>query len=229
MKRKTYVLLFVMVAAICAASYMFSQIQHVYASKEDKVLSGVNIVLDPGHGGKDDGARSEGVKEQEINLAISLKLKTALETQGASVTLTRDGAYDLASDGAANRKREDMKKRVGIINEEPNDMFISVHLNSYPNAAIHGAQAFYKKDDQASKALADVIQKHFNALTKEDKVSKAGDYYILNNSERPGVLVECGFISNQAERTKLIDSSYQEQLADSLCQSILEYLDVLSL
>lgn len=192
-------------------------------------LGGVVLLIDAGHGGKDNGAMVEGVMEQEINLAISLKLKTALETQGATVVLTRDGAYDLASDGATNRKREDMKKRVDMINEEPTDLFISVHLNSYPNVAVHGAHAFYQKDHEASKAFAQIIQKHFNALTNDEKESKVGDYYILNNSMRPGILVECGFLSNQEERNKLIDPRYQEQLADAMCQSVLEYLDVLSL
>lgn len=192
-------------------------------------LQGVVIVVDPGHGGKDDGARAEGVKEQEVNLAISLKLKAALQAQGATVKLTRDGAYDLASEGAANRKREDMKQRVAMINEEPSDLFISVHLNSYPNVAVHGAHAFYQKENPSSKAFAQIVQNHFNALTKEEKESKLGDYYILNYSERPGILVECGFLSNQEDRTKLINEEYQKQLADALCNSVLEYLDVLQI
>lgn len=190
-------------------------------------LQGVVIVVDPGHGGKDDGARADGIKEQEINLAISLKLKTALEAQGASVKLTRDGAYDLASDGAANRKREDMKQRVAMINDEKSDLFISVHLNSYPNVAVHGAHAFYQKENASSKAFAQIVQNHFNALTKDEKESKVGDYYILNNSERPGILVECGFLSNQEDRSKLVSEDYQQQLANVLCESVLEYLDVL--
>lgn len=192
-------------------------------------LQGVQIVVDAGHGGKDDGARAEGVKEQEINLAISMKLKTALEQQGATVILTRDGAYDLASEGATNRKREDMKKRVAIINEEQVDLFISVHLNAYPNTSIHGAHAFYKKGDVAAQALAEIIQNQFNAITKDEKSSKTGDYYILNNTDKPGVLIECGFLSNESDRAKLIDEAYQQKLADALTNSVLEYLNVLNL
>ena len=95
-------------------------------------LDGVEIVLDPGHGGKDDGARSNEAKEQEINLKIAQKLKKLLEEGGAHVTMTRDGAYDLASEGASNRKREDMKKRIELINQDKTDLFMSIHLNSYP-------------------------------------------------------------------------------------------------
>lgn len=187
-------------------------------------LSGVTLVLDAGHGGKDQGAQVEDVKEQEINLQITKKLKTKLENAGANVTLTRDGAYDLASEGASNRKKEDMKNRVAIINQEPSDLFISIHLNSYPNTSIQGAHAFYKKGDEASKQFADIIQKRFNVLTKLEKDSKTGDYYILNNTDRPGVLVECGFVSNAKERAKLVSEEYQDQLADVLYNSVLEYL-----
>lgn len=187
-------------------------------------LSGVTLVLDAGHGGKDQGAQVEDVKEQEINLQITKKLKTKLENAGANVTLTRDGAYDLASEGASNRKKEDMKNRVAIINQEPSDLFISIHLNSYPNTSIQGAHAFYKKGDEASKQFADIIQKRFNVLTKLEKDSKTGDYYILNNTDRPGVLVECGFVSNAEERARLVSEEYQDQLADVLYNSVLEYL-----
>ena len=92
--------------------------------------------------GKDDGARSNEAKEQEINLKIAQKLKKLLEEGGAHVTMTRDGAYDLASEGASNRKREDMKKRIELINQDKTDLFISIHLNSYPNTSVKGAQAF---------------------------------------------------------------------------------------
>lgn len=197
--------------------------------KENVPLSGVVIVVDPGHGGKDDGARGEGVKEQDINLAISMKLKSALEAQGAKVILTRDGAYDLASDGAKNRKKEDMRKRVDIINAEPVDLFISVHLNAYANTSIHGAHAFYQKDDMSSMQLAEEIQKEFNLLTGIEKEKKSGDYFILNETNRPGVLVECGFLSNAADREQLCDKGYQTKLADAITRSILSYLHVLTI
>lgn len=202
---------------------------HVDAKRNEfyAPLSGITIVLDAGHGGKDQGAQVENVKEQEINLLLTQKLKTKLEDAGAKVVLTRDGAYDLASEGASNRKKEDMKNRVAIINEEASDLFISIHLNSYPNTSIQGAHAFYKKEDEASKQFANIIQKYFNDVTKLEKDVKTGDYYILNNANKVGVLVECGFISNAQERAKLITDSYQEELAEVLYKSVLEYFDCL--
>lgn len=225
MKQKKLWLLAVLCTCILAMWIMQVQAEITQSSG---VLDGVSIVIDPGHGGKDDGARSAEAKEQEINLAIALKLKAELEQQGAQVTLTRDGAYDLASEGAVNRKREDMKKRVAMINEEPNDLFISIHLNAYPNVSIHGAHTFYRKGDEASRAFADILQKKLNALSGDEKSSKVGDYYILNETTRPGVLVECGFLSNAGDRAKLMQEEYQQRLATVLCEGVMEYLSILS-
>lgn len=228
MKRKHYILGIAMVATILASACMLSHIQSINASRTYHSLSGVSIILDPGHGGKDDGARAGNVKEQEINLKIAKKLETLLKNNGASVTLTRTGAYDLASANATNRKREDMKKRMEIINADKTDLFLSIHLNAYPNTSVKGAQAFYEKDNEVSKVFADIIQKNFKKLTGTNMTSKTGDYYILNNANKIGSLVECGFLSNDEDRTKLITDEYQQDIAECLCNSVLEYFSFLS-
>ncbi len=212
------------IALLCACVLAAVWKVQAETNRDAQPLSGVTVVVDPGHGGKDDGASSGIVKEQDVNLAIALKLRTELEKAGATVTMTRDGSYDLASEGAMNRKREDMKKRVAMINEEPSDLFISIHLNTYPNVGVHGGQVFYRKDDESSKQLAQIIQTRLNALTQTEKQSKTGDYFILNESERPGVLVECGFLSNAGDREALTQDAYQQQLAILLTESVQEYL-----
>lgn len=190
-------------------------------------LSGVRIVLDPGHGGKDDGARADEAKEQTINLEIAKLTKAMLEEAGASVTLTRDGAYDLASDGVSNRKRDDMKKRVNMINDKQIDLFISIHLNAYPSPAVRGTQVFFRKGDQGGEKLAKMIQNHFQEITKAKMVPKAGDYYILNETDKLGVLVECGFLSNPIDRKSLLQKDYQKKVANVLYVSIREYFQIL--
>lgn len=228
MKRKHYILCIAMLATVIASACMLSHIQSINASRTYHSLSGVSIILDPGHGGKDDGARAGNVKEQEINLKIAKKLETLLKNNGASVTLTRTGAYDLASANATNRKREDMKKRMEIINADQTDLFLSIHLNAYPNTSVKGAQAFYEKDNEVSKVFADIIQKNFKKLTGTNMTSKTGDYYILNNAKKIGSLVECGFLSNDEDRSKLVTEEYQQDIAESLCNSIVEYFSFLS-
>ena len=219
MKRKKYLLGAGLLCTILAASFCLSHITSVSAKRAFHALDGVEIVLDPGHGGKDDGARSNEAKEQEINLKIAQKLKKLLE---------EGGAYDLASEGASNRKREDMKKRIELINQDKTDLFISIHLNSYPNTSVKGAQAFYAPKNEVSKVFADIVQKHFRALTQTKMTSKPGDYYILNNAQKIGSLVECGFLSNAEDRAKLITDEYQQKVAQTLYDSILEYFNFLS-
>lgn len=216
-----------MLATVLASACMLSHIQNINASRIYHSLSGVSIILDPGHGGKDDGARAGNVKEQDINLKIAKKLETLLKNNGASVTLTRTGAYDLASANATNRKREDMKKRMEIINADQTDLFLSIHLNAYPNTSVKGAQAFYEKDNEVSKVFADIVQKNFKQLTGTNMTSKTGDYYILNNANKIGSLVECGFLSNDEDRSKLVTDEYQQAIAECLCNSIVEYFSFL--
>lgn len=227
MQKKHYIILGTLIALVMSVFFSRDMIADTLAVVSYQPLSGVTVVLDPGHGGKDNGAMSGDIHEQDINLAIAQKLQDKLQEAGASVQLTREGNYDLAKENAVNRKREDMKKRVAMINEDQPDVFLSIHLNAYPNASVKGAQAFYKKDDAASKQLADIIQSHLQELTGKKLSSKTGDYYILNETKKPGVLVECGFLSNAEDRELLVQESYQEKVAETLCQSILEYFQML--
>lgn len=228
MKKKKYILTILVICTLTFASSLIAHVTRIMASRSFQPLSGIRVVLDPGHGGMDDGAYSNGVKEDEINLKIAMKLKKLLNDAGAEVVLTRDGDFDLAEEKAKNRKREDMKKRVELINDKKTDIFLSIHLNAYPNTSVKGAQAFYEKDNEVSNVFADIIQKHFKRLTNTKMTSKAGDYYILNNAKKIGALVECGFLSNYEDKQKLITDAYQDEVAKSLYESIAEYFDMIS-
>lgn len=213
----------IMIGTVCTYQYMYANSEKAYQR-----LSGVHIVLDAGHGGKDDGAQSGSVKEQGINLNIVLALKELLEDSGSKVTLTRNGDYDLAEDSAKNRKRSDMEKRVALINQDKVDMFVSVHLNAFPNPSAKGAHTFYKKGDESSKIFGDIVQRNLKELTGTKMTSKIGDYYILNNADKVGVLVECGFLSNAQDRAKLVTEEYQQKVAKCLYDSIVEYFSMLN-
>lgn len=196
---------------------------HVLAQHSELPLVDKTIVLDSGHGGEDDGAQREGIKEDEINLKITKQLSTLLSAQGANVILTREGDYDLAQENAQNRKREDMKRRVELINCGLCDYYISIHLNAYPASDVKGAQVFFQKDQPESEKIAVQIQKQLNKVSENEKNIKAGDYYILNKPSVPGVLVECGFLSNPQERNRLNEESYQKTLAKAILEGLLIY------
>lgn len=195
-------------------------------SPEQKVsLFGVNIIIDPGHGGKDNGACYQEVLEDELNLKIATKLMDCCIDNGAISSLTRVDDYDLASNYASNRKREDLKARVDFINNSGAQMFVSIHMNSYPNNSnVHGTMVYYDKNKEESKTLADEINYSLNCLTHGNKVIHYDDFYLFRNTDIPGVLVECGFISNSTDRNNLLDENYQNKMAMAIYQGLDNYL-----
>ncbi len=228
MKRKRVVLVIGFLCTVIISSICFSHITSINANRDVRVLDGVTVVIDSGHGGNDGGTKSREVKEKDINLKIAIKLKELLEKNGTNVVMTRDGDYDLAEGSTGSRKKADMKKRVEIINDAKTDLFLSIHLNAYPNPSVKGAQAFYASDNEVSKVFANIVQNHLKILTNTKMTSKPGNYYILNNTEKIGVLVECGFLSNAEDKEKLIEDHYQQKLAQTLYDSIVEYFQFLS-
>ncbi len=105
---------------------------------------------------------------------------------------------------------------------------ISIHQNSYPEEYVHGAQVFYYETSVEGKKLAETIQKRLieDIDPQNTRQVKANDsYYLLKKTATPIVIVECGFLSNQAEADKLCDQLYQEKLAWSIHLGVLQYLN----
>jgi N-acetylmuramoyl-L-alanine amidase len=188
------------------------------------------IVIDPGHGGKDGGASgTTGTVEKDINLAISQKLRGYIESSGDVCMMTREtdaGLYD----GSGTRwvKSKDLKKRKEIINSSKGDIFISIHLNSFPQQQYYGAQVFYQTGNEQSKLLAECVQGQMVSVLDPDnkRVAKASDtYFILRNNPMPSIIVECGFLSNSKEEKLLKDEEYQNRVAYAIYTGILKYLE----
>ena len=186
------------------------------------------VVLDSGHGGDDPGKiGANGVKEKDINLAIARLLKKKLEKQGILVVMTREGEDDLSDPGAVNAKVQDLQRRVQLIHKKKPDCVISIHQNSYPDAAVKGAQVFYYTGSMGSETLASGIQDQLvRGLDPENhrKVKANDSYYLLKKTKGTIVIVECGFLSNQAEAEKLCDEEYQDRIAWLIHKGILRYL-----
>lgn len=193
-------------------------------SRSVNQLLGYTFVIDPGHGGKDDGTSYGGVAEDEVNLAISTYLYELCIEEGAFVIITRTGDYDLASLYASNRKREDLAKRVAYINQSQANLFISIHMNAYRNESVKGPMVYVKKNDEESHHLGQEILQVFNQEFKQDKPLHEEEFYLFKKTTIPGVLVECGFLSNTEERKLLTTSSYQKKIAKYLYRGIYDYL-----
>ena len=199
-------------------------------SKTDVIAakSGVKIVLDAGHGGIDGGVSgvNTGVAESEINLSVVKKLETYLVSAGINVVLTRSSDAGLYGVASSTLKRRDMLKRKEIIEKAAPTMVVSVHMNCYPNSMRRGGQVFYKQESGQSAVLAGSIQKSLNGLYKDvkDYSPLKGDYYILNCTEYPSVIAECGFLSNPTDEALLVTEEFQSELAYSLFTGIIDYL-----
>lgn len=183
------------------------------AEEKKKLL----VVIDAGHGGVDPGKVGVNqVLEKDINLAIAKKVKRYLELADVEVLMTRGGEDGLYQPDAPNKKVQDMKNRVSLIDSSGAALAVSIHQNSYSQEYVKGAQVFYYATSIRGKALAEVMQKTMiETLHQENgRKAKANDsYYLLKKTETPIIIAECGFLSNREEAELLGGETYQDRMA----------------
>ena len=187
------------------------------------------VILDAGHGGEDGGASSaDGILEKDLNLALALTMRDILVASGVNVILTRETdtlLYDRNVDFQGRKKILDMQARIQITNAAINPVFVSLHMNTYPNPSCQGVQVWYSVNNEASETLAKVIHATTQEILQHENdrpVKRSGSsIYLLHHLECPAVLVECGFLSSPEEAALLNDAAYRQQLALTLCMGIL--------
>lgn len=194
---------------------------NVNASNLTFPLLGKTIYLDAGHGGVDNGATVNNVHEKDLNLQIVYKLKETLTSAGATVLLTRKDDNDISNPNALYRKKSDFDNRIKLINNSNADLYISIHQNIYQNKKYSGPQVFYVKDNQK---LAEIMQNTLNKyLNTKRKVKTINNTYMYKLLKKKGILIECGFISNDNERYKLKTEEYQLKLSKIITEGIITY------
>lgn len=185
-------------------------------------ITNKTIIVDAGHGGIDPGAMTDdqSIKEKDVNLKITMKLKELLEASGAVVILTRndDTSLYVEEEGKTIRQKynENLKNRKKIIQESSADMFVSIHLNKFQQSKYYGAQTFYSYGKEDDKKLATYIQSELKRVvdnTNNREIKPRNDIYLLKENEIPSTLVECGFLSNDKEAKLLNDEEYQSSIA----------------
>ena len=187
------------------------------------------IVIDAGHGGIDPGKVGiNGQLEKDINLKIARLLQMFLEAEGIEVVMTREEDKGLYDENASNKKVQDMKRRLELIEESDPVLVISIHQNSYHEESVRGAHVFYYTTGEKSMQLAEVIQRRLKELDPENRREAKGNdsYFLLKKTSQPIVIVECGFLSNREEAEKLSSSLYQEKLAWNIFMGVMKYLSV---
>ena len=171
-------------------------------------ITNKTIIVDAGHGGIDPGSMTDdqSVKEKDVNLKITKKVKELLEASGAMVILTRNDDTSLYTEqvGKTIRQKynENLKNRKKIIQESSADMFISIHLNKFQESKYYGAQTFYPAGKEDDKQLATYIQGELKRVvdkTNNRKIKSTNDIYLIKDNEIPSTLIECGFLSNDKE------------------------------
>jgi N-acetylmuramoyl-L-alanine amidase len=183
------------------------------------------IIIDAGHGGIDGGATScTGIPESHINLQISLRLNDLVQLLGFETKMIRKTDTSVYTEGntIAAQKVSDLKQRVKLVNETRNAVLVSVHQNTFLDSRYSGAQVFYANDN-TSRELAKVMQadliSNLNPGSKRQCKSSDG-IYLMQNIQRPGVLIECGFLSNPEEEANLLTAEYQKQIASVVATCI---------
>lgn len=214
------------ITAVTMCFYALSGAQAVATFAE----GGMRIVLDAGHGGIDGGVtgRSTGVKESDLNLAITLCLKDKLESMGFEVTLTRKTEAGLYGTATKGFKRRDMERRKEIIEETKPILTLSIHQNYYPSQKTRGAQVFYNKENVRSVFLAQALQSQLNDLYAKEGVKArkemSGEYFMLACAPYPSVIVECGFLSSPADEKLLCSKVWQQKFSDAVAAGVMLYL-----
>ncbi|MBP5288964.1 MAG: N-acetylmuramoyl-L-alanine amidase [Clostridia bacterium] len=187
------------------------------------------VILDPGHGGADPGALSvHGAEEKDLNLKVAKAMGAFLEEAGVRVLYTRTDDVMLTHPDARTNKQGDLMGRVALAKDNPDALFVSVHMNTLPQEQYSGLQVFYAKDNIRGRVLAQTLQNLTRELLQPDnrrEVKEAGSsIFILDRIDNQAVLVECGFLSNREEAALLADEGYQKKLGFVLSRGILEVL-----
>ncbi len=184
-------------------------------------LFGKLIIIDPGHGGLDPGAVLKKELEKDYNLDFSFYLKHELETNGASVIMTREGDYDLSA-SSNHRKKSDFDNRILLIDETCANMYISLHMNYLKETKYYGAQVFYSDVNKNNKQLAETMQSELNNFFELNKKVKKipSNKYMYNKINTKGVLIEFGFLSSPKDRKNLLNEEYKKDLAQSIIKGL---------
>lgn len=182
-----------------------------------KVSRNELIVIDPGHGGKDEGTADKELryKEKTLALSIALSVQGCLRRMGYKTIMTR-----------ATDVYVDLSKRAAIANQNKADVFVSIHCNHSSNTSALGTEIYFyndknilrtRKSESLGKSILAFMQK--NGALRERKV-KEGNFAVIRETTMPAVLVETGFLSNSKERAALLDARYRSHLAKGIAEGI---------
>lgn len=216
-KFSVYFLFYFLVFSVFVGAVMAGSKAVTVISESSPVPRKHTLIIDAGHGGIDGGATScTGVLESNINLQISTRLNDLFHLLGYETRMIRTSDTSVYTQGntIASQKASDLKERVRIVNSTENAVLISVHQNTFSDQKYSGAQVFYAPTD-GSQSFAESLQTAMVSAVNPGsrrKAKKANGVYLMEHIQCPGILVECGFLSNPVEEAMLQSKEYQQKL-----------------
>lgn len=236
MKKNNILLIgLVLLLVIAIYSLNINEERVVSVTKEDGNQAGNSqkvVILDPGHGGEDPGAVSDysGIREKDVNLEIAFKVKELLEAEGYRVIMTREEdklQYNDEAKTLYQKRKQDLTRRKKIMDEAGADIVVSIHLNKFGQTQYYGAQTFYPPNSPKSQKLAVCIQKRLREMVdpsnNRQSLVKKEPIIILRDLKTTTAVVECGFLSNREEESRLATEEYRDKLAAAIKQGIMDY------
>lgn len=220
MTKKSYMLLVIIFFLI--VTFTLSKVDAVH---NDLPLLGRIIFVDPGHGGRDPGTSYEKIEEKDIVLEISNILREQLMEKGAIVYMTRETDTDLSSQWDEKKKRGDLYRRILMYKKYGAELYLSIHINYYSNSSESGAEVLYNPINPENKIFGEILMNHFKTALGSRRKLKKTDLYMYKNTTVPGVLIECGFLSNPNERYLMQKESYQKKLSKVITDSVIDYFN----
>lgn len=183
------------------------------------------ITLDPGHGGSDPGAiGASGLKEKQITLEISMRVKELLEKEGANVYMTRTTDKDVYAPNASDRA--ELQARVNVAEKHNSDLFLSLHINSSVNKSVGGFSSYYypktDNDLKIAKAIQDKFAKNFGV---DNLGVRQANFYVVKRCSMPATLLEMCFISNPKEEKLMKSKWFQKKTARLIVEGVKNYFD----
>lgn len=171
------------------------------------------VVVDAGHGGKDQGASRAGVLEKDLNLSVALKLKKALEARGIKVYMTR-----------WTDKYLQLKQITDITNKIQPDAFVSVHHNASTNPAISGIETYFYT--YKSKPFANKVHAQMTSHSERGQRGvRRAKFYVIHHTNVPAILCEIGYVSNTKERNILKTPASQAKTAEAIANGVVQFLN----
>lgn len=174
------------------------------------------IILDSGHGGRDEGAKIKypHTEEKRLTLTTAYFTKKYLEQLGYRVVMTRYSDHYVP-----------LSRRVDKANQSHAVLFVSIHYNSCPKPVVQGVEVYYCNQSLPGKNLAKKVLSRVVLNTKaKSRGVKQGQFYVIRNTKMPSILVEGGFLTNPQERENIRNRLYMDKIARGIAEGIDQFM-----